>query len=363
MYTYFRNSQKLSTLPKGCNILFLICASLTFCTFPTWLSAEQKTSRLLVNIASNASFSPEDFVRSTSATLLPIDPRNPYKTFHNICLQEPFVVLSSPLEERPLRLLATRYGYRYVMFKDESLEDAKAQTENLLLSIPKYSSEIKALDPEESNRLYILMDKIDQVFTKHQTKYWAGRETLLGAIRHKGLLPWDDYLYLFILDIDEKKLEEMKEDFEKVDLVVHKYWKELYKIYEKDGLAVKDSKNPEQDLPFRYPAADIFVMSLEKRNEVQDVYIHKSYDFYWHWNHDRFFYSQIENISRIPFGPLTIPIPGDPESYLNRIFGMPGYPDFWKKYAIEPIFDHKVEDWPSYKGATFVEIDDFSPAS
>lgn len=119
------------------------------------------------------------------------------------------------------------------MFKDESLEDAKAQTENLIFSIPKYSSEIKALEPEESNLLYVLMYKIDQVFTKHQTKYWAGRETLLGAILHKGLLPWDDYLYLFILDTDEKKLEEMKEDFETVGLVVHKYWKDLYKIHKK----------------------------------------------------------------------------------------------------------------------------------
>jgi hypothetical protein len=152
----------------------------------------------------------------------------------------------------------------------------------------------------------------------------------------------------------------MRSAFEEEGLVLYSYHKNFYKIYDKEG-ALLTNKNGE-DLPFRYPAADLFIMTLEKRNEIQDFYVHRSFNFYFNWNHDRFNYSQIENITRAEFGPITISIPGHPESYLNRVFGMPQFPDLWKKYAIEPIWDHKLEKWPAYPGAALVEIDDFSPA-
>lgn len=51
-------------------------------------------SRLLVNIDPKASFSPAQFSNVSSATLVYIDARNPYKAFYNTFLDNDFVVIS-----------------------------------------------------------------------------------------------------------------------------------------------------------------------------------------------------------------------------------------------------------------------------
>lgn len=334
------------------------------------LASEGKLSRLLVSIDPSASFSPEEFASTSSATLLKIETRNPYKVVEKVFLEEPFVVLSEHLVtndygwgSKVLEHLSARYGYRYVVFTNETLDEATKISRQLLSTNPKYSSQLTKLSIEESTRLYSLMEKIDKVLTKHNVKYWAGRETLLGAVRHGGLLPWDDYLHLFITDTDNDKLQTTQAAFEEEGLVLHSYFKDFYKVCEADGLPLEDHFNKDGGLlPFTYPAANIFILSLEKRNEVSDVYVHRSFNFYFNWNHDRFDYSQIQNIRKVPFGPVTIAIPGSPEEYLNRLYGSPKDPELWKTHSIELLWDHRREDNTAYPGAVLVEVDTFTPA-
>lgn len=37
-----------------------------------------------------------------------------------------------------------------------------------------------------------LLEKLDQVCQEHNFQYWVIAGTLLGAVRHKGIIPWDD---------------------------------------------------------------------------------------------------------------------------------------------------------------------------
>jgi hypothetical protein len=319
------------------------------------------TSRLLVNIDSGADFSPKEFADAALARFIHIDERNPFKDFPKNFLEFPFVVISSPLTQESLLKLANRFGYRFVSFSKESLKEAIEISNHLLKSGPKYSSDLPQATAEESHRIYELMRKVDKVFTEHNIKYWATGGTLIGAVRFHGRMLWDDDLDICILDSDEKKLEAISEDLDGLGLGMYK--KDIYVIYEKDGTPVKDFYNPGKFLPNNYPSLDVFVMTLEENNEFRDIYVHKAAYFYrLYGSTDCFKYSQIENISRVPFGPLMIPIPGDAEIFLNNNYGTSEYPDLWKSYAKEGEWDHKLGEPASTSGACFVEVDIVSPA-
>lgn len=61
-----------------------------------------------------------------------------------------------------------------------------------------------------------LMKELDRVCTKYNIKYYVISGSLIGVIRHKGLIPWDD-------DID---VAMTREDFEKLKNVIRHEWNE-----------------------------------------------------------------------------------------------------------------------------------------
>ena len=74
---------------------------------------------------------------------------------------------------------------------------------------------IKYLTPEEFRKMQItqipLIAEVDRVCRKHDIRYTISCGTLLGAVRHKGYIPWDD-------DAD---ITMLREDFEKFRKVAH----------------------------------------------------------------------------------------------------------------------------------------------
>jgi len=54
-----------------------------------------------------------------------------------------------------------------------------------------------------------LLEKFQEVCRRHGLRYYAGGGTLLGAIRHKGFIPWDDDIDLIMPREDYDKLLEI----------------------------------------------------------------------------------------------------------------------------------------------------------
>lgn len=50
------------------------------------------------------------------------------------------------------------------------------------------------------NRLLYMAVSIRNILEKHQIPYWITYGTLLGAIRHKGFIPWDDDFDFYLFD-------------------------------------------------------------------------------------------------------------------------------------------------------------------
>ena len=71
---------------------------------------------------------------------------------------------------------------------------------------------------EIQNTAKVILRDFDEYCTKENLRYWVCGGTLLGTIRHKGFIPWDDDIDVFMPWGDYKKLIAIFEDNEKYRL-------------------------------------------------------------------------------------------------------------------------------------------------
>lgn len=72
------------------------------------------------------------------------------------------------------------------------------------LHLPAAES-IKTTDEQTILELYQLMKDVHEVLEAHDISYWIEGGTLLGAVRHNGIIPWDNDLDICIKDSDEER--------------------------------------------------------------------------------------------------------------------------------------------------------------
>ena len=142
-------------------------------------------------------------------------------------------------------------------------------------------SELKHLQDE---LLKILLD-IDYVCKKHDIKYMISYGTLLGAVRHKGFIPWDDDIDLLMHKSEAKKLVvKMREEFPEKYMVAEPLCDEQYvfkfiKIYK---LGTEYVEMPYAGLDkFGMLFIDIFVFENVPANKTLRKIHNAVYNFFY----------------------------------------------------------------------------------
>ncbi len=136
---------------------------------------------------------------------------------------------------------------------------------------------IEGYDPEILRRLQLfltdMMRDIDRICEKYGIKYFVVWGTAIGAIRHKGFIPWDDDIDLGMLLEDHKRLLEIpKTEWDNHDMEVitandfyPSHLMMITRIYKK-GTVFENKKRLKYDKRYGYPdfplrpiGIDIFV--------------------------------------------------------------------------------------------------------
>jgi len=162
-------------------------------------------------------------------------------------------------------------------------------------------------DHKDIQDLNILLKKIIPIFHKNKFDYWMSGGTAIGAIRDKGIIPWDDDADFCIMDSDIPNLFKMKSEFDEQNLGLIG-WFGGYKIFDKNG---KDIKNNN----FKYPFIDLFVMKKEN-----DKIILKNKIAQEQWPNEFYYINELYPLKLYEFEDYQIYGPQNTINYLDRSF-------------------------------------------
>lgn len=117
-----------------------------------------------------------------------------------------------------------------------------------------------------------LLSEFQRIANKHNINYIASGGTMLGAVRHKGFIPWDDDVDIMMLRKDYNKLLSVAEEFE------HPYFLQSNrndKGYFRCFLRLRNSlttgiQNMEKNCHFQYNQG-IFIDIFSLDNIIDDI--------------------------------------------------------------------------------------------
>lgn len=122
------------------------------------------------------------------------------------------------------KLKGKKYALRKAIQNICGLQEYQEQIDTMFYFLNKYV-DITKLPPAEGNLRLMqqadaeLLHVFHKVCEKHNLTYWLDWGTLLGAVRHRGFIPWDDDLDVTMPREDyERAVPILKEDFLKIGI-------------------------------------------------------------------------------------------------------------------------------------------------
>lgn len=259
---------------------------------------------------------------------------------------------------------------RYAIQSFLGIKQQKEELETLRYFFKKYHTlvDLKETDDKELRILQkcdtMLLGIIDKLCRKHGLTYWLDYGTLLGAVRHKGFIPWDDDTDLSMPRDDlNRAVDILKDEMEKFGITIEYYdnqklseicvhyqhqntgiWCDITPIDEiTSSLNHEDTKKILKPALLKYASwyqlnhskkTDEFIWSKKKKDVLDSVnkgdnhYLFHGYEFLQ--TNVRLFEKQVVfPIQRIKFESIELNAPANVDSYLKEIYGE-GYMDFPK---------------------------------
>lgn len=206
----------------------------------------------------------------------------------------------------------------------------------------------------KENRALLLnaLQQTHKIFTDNHIFYCMEGGTLLGAIRHKGLIPWDDDADLMVWKVDQARIMSLRPIFNSVGLeLTERDHERVMRIYCKTGskfpfidlflytMPVRDDDNMYRCLPYKKNQYDQSVITCSTQTVQKEACCYprrERKDFAWWWTHQNRG-KDLFPLKLYKFEHFELQGPHDPEPYLTTWYGKDYMTNFKVTHSHAPL--------------------------
>jgi phosphorylcholine metabolism protein LicD len=202
---------------------------------------------------------------------------------------------------------------------------------------------LKITDKKTVSILYQIIYDIHTLLEKNNIPYFLCGGTALGAIRHGGIIPWDDDIDIGVEKKFEEQLYDLEGQLEKCGLrMINTYFG--FKIFYK-------KIKPKYGQDYSYPNLDIFLYHWDAKKKI---YCLSEKEARNQWKKDYYLIDELYPLVKYDFGKLKVWGAYNYKPYLSRSYGD------WMNVAYRD-YDHEREEILE-KILTYITDEDRKPA-